>query len=171
MNQQQQIPTKAKIVEQAVGFYLDMNVLGVTLPIDLIVKGGNLTKTITLTADDKKFAIDCLDWKSGRVVTGVEGVQIGNETIPFESVVLVSGSSHLGSHSLFARIDQCPDRPSGYTSAKNVTTTCFAVVLLECDPFPEEVDRRIFPSIEPSVCDMKMLFCIGGSTLSWTMNC
>ena len=169
-------PQSAQILEWAANYidflYADINQY---TSIDLIVNG-NLTKTFLATPEDKKLARDRIDWKQGRRVSGVDGVQIGNKTIGFSTVILATGGEYntgaqslteeanLKSYRLFATlIDGCPERPSRYPVTPDMA--CFATAILKCPTFQEDDDLPsdlYFVSSVSSECEFKSIQFIWG---------
>lgn len=123
-----------------------------------MIVNGTLTKEYLVTPEERALARDREDWKQGRRVTGIEGVQVGNETITFLTVILSSVPNHFSTHALLARIETCPGRPSGFSMDND--TSCMAYVFLECESFPEdtgEIVDGVFIKGEPSRCNMDWL--------------
>ena len=114
----------------------------------------------------KKLARDREDWTKGREFFDVDGLEIGNLSIPFASVFLASGADSdmdlvdnitpRKEYALVAEVDgSCPPRPSGLHSGDE---QCMVLILLECDSFPEDsaviVHDIYAPQIESSKCDL-----------------
>ena len=114
----------------------------------------------------KKLARDREDWTKGREFFDVDGLEIGNLSIPFASVFLASGTNSAmdvvdnitprKEYALVAEVDgNCPPRPSGLHSGDE---QCMVLILLQCDSFPEDsaiiVHDIYAPQIESSKCDL-----------------
>ena len=171
-----QNPPSAQILEHARRVTApDLNDTSASSLVNLIVDGSP-TPIFQATPEDKKLARDRPDWKQGRRVSGVEGAQIGNETIAFSTVILATGGEifdgfafqnveQLRSHRLFATLtDGCPDRPSGYPLTAEMV--CFASVELDCPAFDEDnnvPDDVFFVSGEATECNVMAIQFVWGS--------
>lgn len=116
-------------------------------------------QSFNATHEMKELARFRDDWKKGREVEGIEGIQIGTLDIALGAVVLGTGveeasdinddaSDFLETGILWIRrsayglvgeiLGGCPPRPSGAPAVHNI---CFVVIILTCESFPEDTEN------------------------------
>ena len=111
-----------------------------------------LGQAFLMSPASKKLARDRPDWTTGRVISEIDGVEIGNISIDLGRVVVATGPQASADvisekrhnfNGLIAEIDgDCPPRPSGHQSED---TTCIAIFTMFCEAFPGEFKKN--PSI------------------------
>ena len=148
--------------------------------VSLIQNGTDNFQTFLATPDDKRLARDRENWKEGRVFVGIDGLQVGNLTIPFGRVVLATGGESRSSpvddrtvpiewnrrseYGLLAEVEgACPQRPSGRSVRQ---TACLAVLTIECETFKEDYvsqyDQVFYPIIQDTICSLNRIGFVWG---------
>lgn len=138
-------------------------------------KDGRLFKDFSLPPEDKQLARDRENWRAGRTVSSIDGVQVGNITIPFNSTVIASGRRfdtglELKSTYEYALLGEvegpCPAPPHA-SSTPTESLACLVSATLTCDEFPEDtqsIGHEIFsPTNEPSECTLRELDIVWGT--------
>jgi len=125
------------------------------------------TETFTIPPSAKRLARDRDDWRTGRSLSNfIDGIQIGELSIPFASAVMASGPEafpdgiensqgtgidwdrHYTNGLVAQPLGDCPPRPSGLPSEG---MECIVFVRMRCDAFEE--DFQIVPLQDPFLSD------------------
>ena len=138
----------------------------------MLTKGNESFVSFLASPESKKFSRDRENEPvRGRRFFDVDGMEIGDTFIPFESVFLAAGINRAAGlfdafqsefsprteYALVAEVknENCPERPSGYSSDE---MECMVTIILVCDTFPEDSATYYHPIYGPelvsSQCDL-----------------
>ena len=127
------------------------NEAGTDSGLGLIFDGSFVTE-FSVKRSARSLARQRPDWKRGRELFGIKGIQLGNMTIPLKTVVLASGGEYPGSvgiggglnsltltrrsmYILVGEVDgDCPPEPGSGTQDRS----CITVSKIACETFPED---------------------------------
>jgi len=121
----------ASVVEHAVIPNPATGAVSTVSPANVTInQGGTFASEITLSLEDQALARDRNDWKKGRAVSNINGIQVGGLSIELDSTVLATGGFGLlypsRHYFLVSTVrGDCPPLPSGRTIEGEVECLVF----------------------------------------------